>query len=61
MSYECLACGTKFHETDQTRSEQRDGQCPSCGYEDLKVIPERGEIILNLLHPKENPVGIAEL
>ena len=43
MIYECLACGTKFHETDQTRSEQRDGRCPSCGYDDLKEIPERSE------------------
>ena len=35
---ECLACGSTFHETDQTRSEQRDGLCPSCGYEDLKEV-----------------------
>ena len=35
---ECLACDSTFHETDQTRSEQRDGLCPSCGYEDLKEV-----------------------
>ena len=42
MIYECLACGTTFHETDQTNQEQRNGQCPSCGYEDLKETePEK--------------------
>lgn len=34
---ECLACGSTFHETDQTRSEQRDGLCPSCANENLVV------------------------
>jgi PHP family Zn ribbon phosphoesterase len=34
----CLDCGAKFTEQDQTRSEYRDGQCPSCGYEDIKPV-----------------------
>ena len=38
MQYECLSCGTTFHDYDQTISEQKFGQCPSCGYEDLKEI-----------------------
>ena len=38
MIYQCLACDSTFHETDQTRSEQRNGLCPSCGYEDLKEV-----------------------
>ena len=38
MIYQCLACDSAFHETDQTRSEQRDGLCPSCGDEDLKEV-----------------------
>ena len=38
MIYQCLACDSTFHETDQTRSEQRDGLCPSCGNEDLKEV-----------------------
>jgi predicted nucleic acid-binding Zn-ribbon protein len=36
--YECLACGSKFTEMEQTRSEYRNGQCPSCGYEDIKPV-----------------------
>jgi predicted nucleic acid-binding Zn-ribbon protein len=36
MNWECLACGTIFDETDQTRSDYRDGKCPLCGYEDIK-------------------------
>jgi DNA-directed RNA polymerase subunit RPC12/RpoP len=40
MTYECEDCGAKFHETDQTHSEQRDGQCPSCRSERIK---ENGE------------------
>ena len=38
MIYQCLACDSTFHETDQTRSEQRDGLCPSCANEDLKEV-----------------------
>jgi len=40
MIYECLACGTTFHETDQTNQEYRNGQCPSCGYEDLREVTD---------------------
>ena len=36
MIYECLACGTKFHETDQNLSEQKFGQCPGCLSENIK-------------------------
>jgi predicted nucleic acid-binding Zn-ribbon protein len=36
MNYECLACGTIFDESEQTRSDYRDGKCPSCGYDDIK-------------------------
>ena len=39
MTYECQDCGSKFHEWVMTRSEQRYGQCPSCGSED--IWPER--------------------
>jgi predicted Zn-ribbon and HTH transcriptional regulator len=38
MNYECLACGSRFPEFDQTRSDHRDGKCPSCGYEDIKPV-----------------------
>jgi predicted nucleic acid-binding Zn-ribbon protein len=38
MTYECLACGAEFSEMDQTRSDYRDGKCPSCGYEDIKPV-----------------------
>ena len=41
--YECLACETKFRKTDQTNQERRNGQCPSCGYKDLKIISGRNE------------------
>lgn len=36
MIYECLACGTRFTEMQQTRSEHRNGQCPSCGYKGIR-------------------------
>lgn len=38
MQYQCIDCESKFHDTDQTNQEQRNGLCPSCGSEDLKVI-----------------------
>jgi Zn finger protein HypA/HybF involved in hydrogenase expression len=44
MIFECQDCLTTFHETDQTRSEQRDGKCPSCGSEDLKEIEPAREM-----------------
>jgi putative FmdB family regulatory protein len=43
MVYECQDCGTKFSDMEQTNQEYRNGQCPSCGHEDLKEIPERSE------------------
>ena len=36
MIYECQDCESRFSEMEQTRSEYRDGQCPSCGSEDIK-------------------------
>ncbi len=38
MIYRCLCCDTEFTEFDQTRSDYRNGQCPSCGYEDIKPV-----------------------
>lgn len=45
MIYECQVCFGKFGSTDQTRSQQRDGICPSCGYEDI-VAPQ----VIDLSH-----------
>lgn len=42
-TYECQACFTRFTPMEQTNQEYRNGQCPSCGYEELKVIAERRE------------------
>ena len=39
MRYECNACNSRFHDTDQNRSQQRNGECPSCGYEDIQEDP----------------------
>lgn len=36
MNYECLDCGARFSEMEQTRSKYRDGQCPECHGEDIK-------------------------
>lgn len=38
MIYECRDCETKFSEMDQTNQEYRNGQCPSCGSEDIKEV-----------------------
>lgn len=38
MTYQCIACGAKFTEMEQTRSEYRNGQCPVCGYDDIKPV-----------------------
>ncbi len=38
MKYQCLSCDSKFTEMDQTQQEYRNGQCPSCGYEDIKPV-----------------------
>jgi len=38
MNFECQDCESRFSEMEQTRSEYRDGQCPSCGHEDLKEV-----------------------
>ena len=43
MIYECLACGTKFTDMEQTNQEYRNGQCPSCGYDELKEIETEEE------------------
>jgi predicted Zn-ribbon and HTH transcriptional regulator len=34
----CLDCGAEFDEMDQTRSDYRDGKCPSCSGEDIKPV-----------------------
>ena len=44
MQYECISCQSKFHDTDQTNQEQRNGLCPSCGGEDLKVVESLLEV-----------------
>jgi len=54
MTYECIECGSKFHDTDQTNQEQRNGLCPSCGSEDLKVVEA-------LLEVDAFPIGIETL
>jgi DNA-directed RNA polymerase subunit RPC12/RpoP len=36
MNFICLDCNHHFHSTDQNRSQQRDGQCPTCGSENIK-------------------------
>ena len=38
MNYECLACGAKFNEMDQTNYEYKNGQCPCCGNYDTKPV-----------------------
>jgi len=32
MKFRCRFCGSQFHDTDQNRSQQREGQCPICGH-----------------------------
>jgi len=39
--YECQACFARFTSMEQTNQEYRNGQCPCCGYEDLKIIAEK--------------------
>lgn len=36
MNYECLACGARFNEMDQTNHEYKNGICPCCGHNDIK-------------------------
>jgi predicted nucleic acid-binding Zn-ribbon protein len=38
MNYECLACGARFDEMDQTQNEYKNGICPCCGNYDTKPI-----------------------
>jgi len=39
MSYICQDCNCHFHSTDQNLSEQKFGQCPFCGGEDIVELP----------------------
>jgi hypothetical protein len=38
MNYECLACGARFNEMDQTNHDYKNGICPCCGNYDIKPI-----------------------
>ena len=36
--FRCHSCGAIIHETDMTRSQQREAQCPVCGATDLFAV-----------------------
>lgn len=38
--FKCLYCDAEFHETEQTRHDQRHRVCPYCGNDYLKVQGE---------------------
>ena len=40
MIYICQDCNCHFHSTDQGLSEQKFGQCPGCGSENIKEKEE---------------------
>ncbi len=35
---ECDVCAARFRDTDQSKYEQDNGICPSCGYEGVRVL-----------------------
>ena len=39
----CSDCGCKFVDTDQNMSQQKFGQCPSCGSENIYIPTSSGD------------------
>ena len=39
----CSDCGCIFHDTDQNMSQQKFGQCPGCGSENIFIPTEKGD------------------
>lgn len=50
MSFQCRACEARFHDCDQNQSQQRAGQCPICGYDDIQEIKPEACPVLSMGH-----------
>ena len=51
MRYLCGVCGTRFHDVEQSKSEERDGLCPSCGHKDIREIESKVCPVLSMGQP----------
>lgn len=39
----CADCGCIFHDTDQNMSQQKNGECPGCGSENIFIPTPEGD------------------